>query len=172
MNNIISKFAVGSDESVDQLFSLREQQLKDTYENLVELQELKKYIKEELDDRIVINDLNDISTQLIITFIENKPVGYIVMKNCYYQPKILADKKAIHIVSFFILSTYDNAETRKSLWQKCLSVTKSYSHWIELPQDDRSVAFLEKCDFKIIEQCEMKPFNIPSHIMVRLHVEP
>ena len=172
MNNIISKFAVGSDESIDQLFLLREEQLKNTYENLLELQELKNFIKEQLDDRIVINDLNDISTQLIITFIEDKPVGYIIMKNSYYQPKILADKKSIRIISFFILSAYDNTETRKSLWQKCFSVTKSYNHWIELPQDDPSVAFLEKCEFKIIEQSEMKPFNVPSNIMVRLHAKP
>lgn len=168
--NIISKFTVGSDEGIDQLISLREKQLKNIYGNILELQELENYSKEQLDHRVISNELNDISTQLIIAFSNNKPVGFIIVKNCYHQPKILADKKAIHVVSFFILSAYDNMETRQSLWQKCFSVTTSYSHWIELPQNDPSIAFLEKCDFKIIEQCEMKPFNIPSHIMVRLQV--
>jgi predicted acetyltransferase len=169
--NIISKFAVGSDESIDQLFSLREYQLKDTYENLLESQELKNYIKEQLDHKTTINELNDLSTQLIMTFVENKPVGYIILKNSYYQPKVLADKKAIQIISFFILSEYDNIETRQSLWQKCFSVTRSYNHWIELPKNDPSISFLAKCEFKIIEQCEMKPFNIPSHVMVRSSVQ-
>ena len=169
--NIISKFAVGSDEGIDQLFSLRVHQLKDMYNNLLEFQELENYIKEQLDHRAIINDLNDLSTQLIMTFVENKPVGYIILKNSYDQPKFLADKKAIQIKSFFILSKYDSIETRQSLWQKCFSVTRSYNHWIELPQNDPSISFLEKCEFKIIKQCKMKPFGIPSHIPVRLNVQ-
>lgn len=169
--NIISKFAVGSDEGIDQLFSLREHQLKDMYENLLGSQELENYMKKDLDHRTTVNDLNDLSTQLIMTFIENKPVGYIIMKNSYDQPKFLADKKAIQIKSFFILSEYDSIETRQSLWKKCFSITRSYNHWIELPQNDPSISFLERCEFKIIEQSKMKPFGIPSHIMVRLNAQ-
>lgn len=169
--NIISKFAVGSDEGIDQLFSLIEHQLKDTYEGVLDPQELENYIKEQLGHKTTINYLNDLSTQLIMTFIDDRPTGYIILKNSYYQPRSLADKRAIQIVSFFILSEYDNDETRQSLWQKCLSVTRSYDHWIQLPQNDPSIAFLKKCEFKVVEQCEMKPFNIPSHIMIRSNVQ-
>ena len=167
--NIISKFAVGSDEVIDQLFSLRVHQLKLMYEDQLEVQALENYLQEELDHRTTINELNDLSTQLIMTFIDNKAVGYIILKNSYYQPESLADKKAIQIKSFFILSEYDTIETRQSLWQKCFSVTRSYSHWIELPHKDPSLSFLEECEFKIVEQSTMKPFDFPSHIMVRLN---
>jgi hypothetical protein len=104
---------------------------------------------------------------MITVFDDDKPVGYVIIKSSFNQPAILGDKKAVQISAFFILAEYNNLDTRHSLWQKCLSVTRSYNHWIEVLQNDPLIPFLESCDFKIYEQLKMSPFELPSYIMIR-----
>lgn len=165
--NIISKFTVGSEQGIDQLFDLKRTELKQMYGNIIEPLQLDTYIESQLDRRNAINELNDLNTQMIIVFVDNEPAGYAVMKSTFHQPKILSEKKAVQISSFFILQEYDTPETRQSLWQKCLSVTRSYHHWIEVLQTNPLITFLESCEFKIDEQLRMEPFDIPSYSMIR-----
>jgi len=146
--NIISKFTVGSEKGIDIFLSLKEVHLTEMYSALVDSVKLKSYIENELDRRTAINDLNDLSTQLIVVFDNNddKALGYAVIRNNFNQPTILEDKRAVNL-SFFIISEYNIPEVQESLWQKCLSVTKSYSHWIELPASDPLVSFFESSGF-------------------------
>lgn len=164
--NIISKFTVGSEQGIDLLFELREVQLKEMYANILDPEKLQIFIKNEFNRRITINQLNDLSTQLIIVHEKEKALGYAILKNSFNNPEILKDKKTVQL-SFFVLRDYQTPEVFNSLWEKCLSVTRNYSHWIEVIQNHSTIPILESFGFKISAQSELKPFNLPSYIMVR-----
>ncbi|KQT31537.1 hypothetical protein ASG22_18620 [Chryseobacterium sp. Leaf405] len=165
--DIISKFTVGSEKSIDQLFDLKKIQLKEMYQDILDHHQLDIYIKTQLNRRDAINELNDLSTQMITVFVDDEPVGYAIIKSSFNQPKILDGKKAVELSSFFILSEHNNYEIRLSLWQKCFSVTRSYCHWIEILQNNPLISFLEGLNFRIHEKLKMKPFEVPSYLMIR-----
>lgn len=164
--NIVSKFTVGSEKGIDLFLALKEAHLKEIYDGITDPVKLRTYIEHELDRRAAINDLNDLSTRLIVVFDDDQPAGYAIIRNAFDRPGILEGKRAVHL-SFFILSGHNTPEVRLSLWQKCLSVTRNHAHWTELPAGSPIIPFLETADFTVVGQSELKPFSIPSQIMVR-----
>ncbi len=165
--NIVSKFTVGSEDGIGQLFFLREAQIREMYANVTPPSGLLIYIKAELNYESAINELNDLSTQMIIVSVDNEPVGFAIFKHSPNFPDILLGKKALHYSSFFILPEHDLPEVCSSLWQKCLSVTKSYdAHWIEVLENDPLIPFLESCGFIKHTQSLMPPFDQRSFIMI------
>ncbi|MCJ8154696.1 hypothetical protein MKJ01_13070 [Chryseobacterium sp. SSA4.19] len=164
--NIISKFTVGSEEGIDRFLVLKQAHLNEIYDNLIDPLTLNTYIENELDRRTAINDLNDLRTQLIIVFDDEEALGYAMIRNTFNQPTVLEDKRAV-CLSFFILSGYNTQEICLSLWHKCLSVTKNYSHWVELPANSALIPFFENVGFTLAGQSKLKPFNLSSQIMIR-----
>lgn len=167
--NIISKFTVGSENGVDLFLALKEKYIKELFDGSVDPVKYNAYLEKELDRRTAINDLNNLSTQLIIVFDDDQSLGYAVMKSTFNQPSVLEGKRAV-CLSFFILSKYDIPEVRQSLWQKCLSVTKNHAHWIELFPGSPLVPFFEDIGFTVAEQSESEPFDTPSLVMVRQNI--
>lgn len=164
--NIVSKFTVGSEKGIDLYLALKEAHLNEMYDGIIDRVELNTYIETELDRRTAINDLNDLSTQLIIVFDHDKPLGYALIRKSFKQPIILEGNKAVRL-SFFILSEYRIPEVFLSLWQKCLSVTRNHSHWTKLPVNNPMIPFLEAIDFTVTERSQSTPFNEPFQVMVR-----
>jgi len=61
---------------------------------------------------------------------------------------VLRGKRILNYSFFYIHPGYDDPETRASLWQKCLSVSKMQDAvWVELLQNDPLVPFLESCGY-------------------------
>jgi predicted acetyltransferase len=168
--NIISKFTLGSEKGIDIFLSLKEAHLNEMYKGLVDPIRLKSYIGTELDRRTAINNLNDLSTQLIVVFDidDDRALGYAIIRNNFHQPSILQGKRAVNL-SFFILPEYNIQKVQQSLWQKCFSITKNYSHCIELPADNPLISFFESLEFKVAEESKLQPFDITSQIMVRVN---
>lgn len=164
--NVVSKFTVGSESGIDFLFELKEAQLKEMYKGVADQDQLKNFIESQLDRRKAINELNDLTTQLIITFGDDKPLGYAIIKNSFDRPNILKDEKAVRL-HLYLLPEYQTSELFQSLWQKCLTVTKGYSHWIEIPFNTPLMPFLKDCEFKMFEKSTPEPFGMPSLIMIR-----
>lgn len=165
---IISKFTVGSEKGIDIFLSLKQAHLNETYNGLADPIKVKSYIENELHRRTAINNLNDLSTQLIVAFDidHDRALGYTIIRSNFQQPAILEGKRAVSL-SFFILPEYNTQQVRQSLWQKCLSVTKNVSHYIELPVDHPLITFFESLEFKVAEKSKLQPFDIVSQIMVR-----
>lgn len=164
--SIISKFTVGSEEGIDLLFDLKRLQFKQMYEGIMKPEEIDRLIDKKLDRREAIKELNALTTQMVMVFENDKPAGYAIIKSSYEQPDILEDKKAAHL-TFYIAADHISQEVYDSLWQKCLSITRSYAHWIELPQKNPLIPFFESSQFELCEQSHLKKLNMPSHIMVR-----
>jgi hypothetical protein len=161
---VISKFTIGSDEGVDDLFTIIKSSVNHTYRDLISAEEIKQYI-EEWDPRKMINELNNLSNQLIITYADQKPVGYGILKSGSGYPGFPEEKRLteLHIV---IVSEYNTPEIRESLWKKCRSAA-SFTDiiWTNILVQDPLLEFLKESGFTIKEDAKTAPFQLPSYIV-------
>jgi len=163
--DIISKFTVGSEEGISDLIAIIDSSVYALHKDFITEEEIKKYIHNEIDPRKMINDLNDLSNQLIMTYTDQKPVGYSIIKSGSLHPGIPEGKRATEI-SFVILSEFDLPETRQSLWKKCRSAL-SFTDivWTNMLDHDPLSEFLKEFGFVPSVSSKAGPFLLPSHIL-------
>lgn len=163
--NIISKFTVGSEEGISDLISIIDSSVYTIHKGLVPDEDIKKYIANDIDPRKMINDLNDLSNQLIITYADDKPVGYSILKSGSSHPALPEGKRATEI-SLVILPEFDSEEIRQSLWKKSRSAA-SFTDiiWINMMAHDSLLEFLKESGFVIAADATAGPFQLPSHIL-------
>ncbi|AZA89769.1 Uncharacterised protein [Chryseobacterium nakagawai] len=161
---IISKFTIGSDEGVDDLFTMIKSYVNTTYKEHVSEEEIGHYI-EDWDPRKMINELNNLSNQLIITYADERPVGYGILKSGSGYPGSDGDKRLTEL-NFIILREYDTQEIRESLWKKCKTAA-SFTDiiWANIFAEDPLLEFLKECGFIIKENAKTPPFQLPSYIV-------
>lgn len=161
---IISKFTIGSDEGVDDLFTVIKSSINTVYKEIIPEEEIKQYI-ENWDPRKMINELNNLSNQLIITYADQKPVGYGILKSGSGYPGS-PEEKRITELNFVILQEYNSPETRESLWKKCRSATAFTDIiWTNILTEDPLLGFLKETGFAIKEDSKATPFQLPSYIV-------
>lgn len=163
--NIISKFTVGSEEGISDLITIIDSSVYALYKELIPEEDIKKYIKNDIDPRKMINELNDLSNQLIITYVDGQPAGYSIIKSGSGHPVLPQEKKATEI-NFVLLPEFDSAETRQSLWKKCrAAVSFTEIVWINMMVHDPLLAFLKESGFSVAADATSVPFQLPSHIL-------
>lgn len=163
--DIISKFTVGSEEGISDLIAIIDSSVYALHKEFVTEEEIKRYIHNEIDPRKMINDLNDLSNQLIMMYADQKPIGFSIIKSGSVHPGIPDGKRATEI-SFVILSEFDLPETRQSLWKKCRSaVSFTDILWINILDHDPIADFLKECGFIAVSSSKAGPFQLPSHIL-------
>lgn len=162
---IISKFTVGSEEGISDLISIIDSSVYSLHKGFVPEEEIQKYIKNEIDPRKMINDLNNLSNQLIMTYADQKPVGYSIIKSGTAYSGISDGKRATEI-SFVILPEFDSPEIRQSLWKKCRSaVSFTELIWVNMLAHDPLIDFLKETGFTIAADSKTGPFQLPSHVL-------
>ncbi|MGE8555847.1 MAG: hypothetical protein ACN6OB_18155 [Chryseobacterium jejuense] len=161
---IVSKFTIGSDEGVDDLFTVIKSSLHSTYKELISEEEIKQYI-ENWDPRKMINELNNLSNQLIITYAGQKPIGYGIVKSGSGHSASPEGKRFTEL-NFVILKEYNTSETRESLWKKCKAAA-SFTDiiWTNILTEDPLLEFLKESGFVIKENSKTTPFQLPSYII-------
>lgn len=160
--NIVSKFTVGSDEGMDNLFDIIKPSVQNLHKELVSEEDIKYYIKH-LDQRKMITELNDLSNQLIITYQDEKPIGYGLLKSGSRYSGLPEGKKATEL-NFVILQEYDSPEVRQSLWKKCrAAVAFTDIVWTDMMIGDSLLEFLKESGFSVVEDSHTGPFQLPSY---------
>lgn len=163
--DIISKFTVGSEEGISDLIAIIDSSVHTLHKDFVSEESIKEYIQNKIDPRKMINDLNDLSNQLIMTYADQQPVGYSIIKSGSLHPGIQDGKRATEI-SFVILSAFDSPEIRQSLWKKCRSaVSFTDIVWINMLDHDPLLEFLKESGFIAAADSKAGPFQLPSHIL-------
>ncbi|MCT2564069.1 hypothetical protein [Chryseobacterium herbae] len=163
--NIISKFTVGSEEGISDLITIIDSSVYALHKGLIPEEDIKKYIKTDIDPRKMINDLNDLSNQLIITYADDKPVGYSIIRSGLSHPALPEDKKATEM-SFVILLEFDSPEIRESLWKKSRSAASFTDMiWMNMMTNDPLLPFLKESGFAVVEDSVAGPFKLPSQIL-------
>lgn len=161
---IISKFTVGSEEGISDLIAIIDASVYSLHKDFVSEEDIKKYSKE-LDPRKMINDLNDLSNQLIMTYADQQPVAYSIIKSGSTHPGIPDGKRATEI-SFVILPEFSVPEIKQSLWKKCRSaVSFTDVIWANMLTHDSLLEFMKELGFNVTENTQAGPFQLPSYIL-------
>lgn len=162
---IVSKFAVGSDKGVDDLFDVKKAFIRDTYKEDFPSETIENYIKEHLDHRKMINVLNDLSNQLIMVFVDDEPAGYCLFKSGSGYPDAPEGKKMTEIIGFGIVSEYNSSEVKASLWNKVKSAIKfTDSIWINIHQNHPQLDIFKDNGFDFVKESISEPFGMASSI--------
>ncbi|WP_326983344.1 GNAT family N-acetyltransferase [Chryseobacterium sp. MYb264] len=161
---IISKFTVGSDQGVNDYFAVEEPSFIALHQEFATAEVLERYMEDHFDHRQKINDLNDLSTQLIIAYENEKPLGYSILKSGSVHP-LHPEKRATQI-SFAVLPEYRSSEVAESLLKKTIQASSFTDMiWINILKHDPLVAFFEKSGFEILQDTTAEPFSLPCYLM-------
>ncbi|MGG7437699.1 hypothetical protein ACQ7CX_01205 [Chryseobacterium arthrosphaerae] len=166
---IISKFTVGSEEGISDLIAIIDASVYTLHKDFVAEEAIRKY-SNEIDPRKMINDLNDLSNQLIMTYADQQPVGYSIIKSGSVYPGLAEGKRATEI-SFVMLPEFNVPEIRQSHWKKCRSaISFTEVIWINMLAHDPLLEFLKETGFTSVAEAKAGPFQLPSFIMeMQLH---
>ncbi|MEI7489394.1 MAG: hypothetical protein WCJ72_18665 [Chryseobacterium sp.] len=161
---IVSKFAVGSDKGVDDLFDVKKAVIRHIYKEHIPLDTIENFIKKHFDHRKMINILNDLSNQLIMVFVDDQPAGYCLFKSGSSYSDLSEGKKMTELMEFGILPEYDS-EVRLSLWNKVKSAIKfTESIWINIDQNSPHLQFFNDNGFIFVKDSVSEIFDAPSQI--------
>ncbi|MDH6252957.1 hypothetical protein M2347_002684 [Chryseobacterium sp. H1D6B] len=162
---IISKFTVGSDQGIDELFDVMAPVIRNTYKNTVPSEKIEEYIKAHLNARKMINTLNNLSNQLIMVYADHQPAGYSLIKGGSTYPGASEGERMTELGGFAVLPEYDSPELRSSLWKKTRSAIQfTDSIWINIIENDTLLPFLKECGFGLVENTVLEPFSSASYI--------
>nr|WP_314495729.1 hypothetical protein [uncultured Chryseobacterium sp.] len=161
---IISKFVIGSDQGIDELFELKKAYIRHSYSRAVSSELIENYIRENFDRRKMINILNDFSNQVIMVYADQQPAGYCFFKSgSSYRED--TEQKMTEITELIILSEYDLPEIKKSLWNKVKTAIQFTENiWINLYDLDKQIPFLEENKFLLVKKAVSEPFSLPSSV--------
>ena len=161
---VISKFTIGSDEGIADFLAIETSEIKNLYSGKISKDDIRKYI-EGLDSRKMINELNDLSNQLIITYADQQPVGYSILKSGSAYSGFSGERRITEL-KLIILPEYDTQEIRSSLWKKTWSaVGFTDIVWTNILTDDPLLDFFKETGFVISENRQIDPFSLPSYLM-------
>lgn len=162
---IVSKFVIGSDKGVSDFLNVKKHSFINLHKGLINEKEINSYIEEHFDERKTINELNNLSNQLIITYKENLPVAYCLIKSGSRNPLFPEEKRTTEI-DFAILPEYDSEEIRASLYTKFSSATKFADIiWINILQHSKLIEFLKSKGFEIVESTLSDEFKLATNIL-------
>ncbi len=162
---IISKFVIGSDQGIDELFELKKVFIIHSYKDNTPSEIIENYIKEHFDHRKMINILNDFSNQLIMVYVNQHPAGYCFFRSGLSYPGAPEHHKMTAITEFAILSEYDLPEVKIALWNKVKAAIQfTESIWINIHDDDAQLQFFKDQKFLFLTKTVSEPFSLPSSI--------
>jgi len=169
--NIITKFTIASDEGMDVLMFLTKKLAEEKFLGLLEPDRLATYITNNFNEKTLVTELNSMSSQWLVVYVDQKPVGYARVTSKGKKPISLENKRAIRIADFAILKEYSATEIRQTLFEKCLSISRHLDGvWINEYIPNPFIEFFEDNGFaRQAETCLSDELELPSICLVRLN---
>lgn len=147
--DIITKFIIASDEGKDVMLSLTREIAKEKFSSLVEKKLLEEYIDKHFNRRQLVAEMNDLSNQWLVVYVDHHPAGYAKITSKGEKPPSLENKRVARIADLGILSKYTDVEVKNSLLEKCLQVSKHQDGvWINEYLSNPLIGFLEHKGFQ------------------------
>ncbi|WP_316828579.1 MULTISPECIES: N-acetyltransferase [Pedobacter] len=166
--NIITKFTVATEQGMNVLLMLTRELAMEKFSSLIEQKIIDNYISEKFNDQTLINELNSMSNQWLVTYVDDNPAGYARITSKGRRPSTLDGKRAIRIADFGILKKYTDPAVSNSLLEKCLNVCKPYeSIWInEYVQNPVIKLFANKGFIKQKESWQLDELALTSACLI------
>ncbi|WP_212005179.1 N-acetyltransferase [Chitinophaga sp. HK235] len=146
--NIITKFTVVTKQGMEALLMLTKELAIEKYSTLLEQKVLDSYILKNFNEQALVAEINSISNQWLIVYVDDQPAGYACITSKGKRPQPLEGKRAARIVDFGVLKKYPAPAVRDALLEKCLTVCKPYENvWITEYADNPLIELFENKGF-------------------------
>ena len=143
-SKIITKFTIGTEQGMGALLYLTQTIALEKYAQLVPKEKIDNYLSENFSEKALMVEVNSMSNQWLVVYVDDKPAGFARITSKGERPKAIANKRIIRIADFGILKEYTDPAVRQSLFDKCLSICKSYEVvWINEYSENPLINFFE-----------------------------
>ncbi|WP_143307239.1 N-acetyltransferase [Chitinophaga vietnamensis] len=146
--NIITKFTVVTKQGMEALLLLTKELATEKYSTLLKQKILDNYIFRNFNEQALVAEVNSISNQWLIVYVDDQPAGYACITSKGKRPAPLEGRRAVRIMDFGVLKKYPAPAVKDALLEKCLAVCKSYdSVWITEYADNPLIELFENKGF-------------------------
>jgi len=146
---IITKFTIGTEEGINNLFLISREIAKERFIGKISDQELETYVNINFNKDTLMAELNSMSNQYLIVYADDEAAGYAKVSSKGIRPSIFNGKTLARVSDFGVLAKYEDPLIRKSLFEKCLSIsTMQQVIWISAFEDSTDVDLFESYGFK------------------------
>lgn len=147
-SKIITKFTIGTEQGMGVLLYLTQTIALEKYSTLVSKDIIDSYLSENFSEKNLMVEVNSMSNQWLVVYVNDKPAGFARITSKGERPKSIAQKRIIRIADFGIIKEYTDPAVRQSLFDKCLSICKSYEViWINEYSENPLINFFESEGF-------------------------
>lgn len=171
--DIITKFTVASDQGINVLLFLTQKLAAEKYAELLEPDVLAAYIANNFNKKALIAEINNMSNQWLVVYADDTPAGYVKITTKGQRPLLPHEyRRLIRIADFAVLQEYSTSpEIKQSLFDKCLSVCKSYEAiWINEYLSNSFIDFFESQGFsKHAHTSQSDEISLPSVCLIYLN---
>ncbi|MFC0514251.1 N-acetyltransferase [Mucilaginibacter angelicae] len=157
---ITTKFTIGNQQGIDILSFITEATAREKFAGRVTDQELENYIDANFNKEVLVIELNSMSNQYLIVYVNDEPAGYAKVTSKGARPAFFAGKTLARIADFSVLEKYNDPLIRESLFKKCLSIsTMQQVIWISEYENNPYLDFFESYGFK-----RSNDINVPQEL--------
>lgn len=171
--DIITKFTIATEEGTDIILTLTRELAKEKFSSVLDQKILEEYIDKHFNKMHLVAEMNDLSNQWLVIYVNNNPVGYVKITSNGKKPQSLKNKRAVRIADFAILAKYPEFEIKSSLLEKCLLVCRHHEAvWINEFVANPYIDFFESKGFqRQSEDFQHDELALPSVCLVYLNDE-
>jgi len=156
--NIITKFTVATEQGIEALLMLTKTLAVQKFAQLLKPVELEHYIIENFNAQTLISEINSMSNQWLVVYVDDQPMGYARITSKGHKPIAVGGKRAIRIADFGVCQHQAQQQIMTSLIDKCLAVCSTYEViWINEPVGSSLIGLFEQKGF--IRQPGMSRFD-------------
>jgi len=156
--NIITKFTVATEQGIEALLTLTKTLAVQKFAQLLKPVELERYIIENFNAQTLVSEINSMSNQWLVVYVDDQPIGYARITSKGKKPIAVEGKRAIRVADFGICQHQAQQQIMTSLIDKCLTVCSTYEAiWINEPVGSSFTGLFEQKGF--IRQPEMSRFD-------------
>jgi len=146
--NIITKFTVATEQGMEALLMLTKTLALQKFAQLLEPAELERYIIENFNAKTLVNEINSMSNQWLVVYVDDQPMGYARITSKGKKPISVGSKRAIRIADFGVCQHQAQQQIMTSLIDKCLAVCSTYEAiWINEPIGNSLIGLFEQKGF-------------------------
>lgn len=149
---------------MDALLILTKALAQEKFSPFIPTHALNNYIALHFSKAALIPEINSMSNQWLVVYADDDPAGYARITSKGHRPAVLEGRRAMRIADFGVLKNYTDPAIKASLFEKCISVCKSYeAAWINEYAGNPLIPFFESNGFtRQQEAFRLDELPIPS----------
>ncbi|ACU63536.1 GNAT family protein [Chitinophaga pinensis] len=124
-NRIVINFCIGTEQDRRTLSFIGKATIKEKFNGRVSEPAITAYIEHHYSDHTLRGELNNISNQVLVAFVDGEVAGYARITTKGERPEILQGKSVARIADFSVLERFHETAVRKLLFEKCLCICKT-----------------------------------------------